>query len=185
MADNRPCIGKAFITGVGMLSADMVGVGDDAPEFTLRGVTADGSIEQYTLESLTDDAALLLGVYPYDFSPVCTRQLCDIDDFEWMTFEDRLNVVAVGGDGPYSHQRFSEERNISYPLLCDTAKDVCESFGVLDEEKDGVRKVPRRSVFLVGPDGRVEYRWVAEDNWTDWEQTPLQDVKDRFDELDL
>lgn len=62
---------------------------------------------------------------------------------------------------------------------------MCESFGVLDEAKDGVRKVPRRSVFLVGPDGRVEYRWVAEDNWTDWEQTPLHEVKERFDELDV
>lgn len=56
---------------------------------------------------------------------------------------------------------------------------------MLDEAKDGVRKVPRRSVFLVGPDGRVEYRWVAEDNWTDWEQTPLHEVKERFDELDV
>ncbi|MFC7167476.1 hypothetical protein [Halospeciosus flavus] len=48
-----------------------------------------------------------------------------------------------------------------------------------------MRKVPRRSVFLVGPDRRVEYRWIADGNQDDWEPTLLQCVKDRFDDLDL
>lgn len=76
-----------------------------------------------------------------------------------------------------------DEHDISYPLLCDTAEDVAEAYNVLCEEYDGFERVPKRSLFLVDDQRRIQLRWVADDNWDDWSTTPLNRVKNRIDEL--
>jgi peroxiredoxin len=159
--------------------------GERAPEFTLPGVH-DGEIRTYTLSELTDGQALVLGVYVYDYSPVCTAQVCDIADYEWLTLRDDVQVVGVSGDGPYAHMEFAEDHEIGYPLLCDTAEKLCERYGVLHEgTRDGFSRVPKRSLFLISPDERVEFAWVADGNWHDWNPDPVAALNDRLDELDI
>lgn len=159
----------------------MVGKGDLAPRFELRGVSRDGEIQSYSLDGLIDDSALILSVYVYDFSPVCSTQMCDTSQLEWMTLRDDVTVVGLSGDSPYSHRRFADEYDISYPLLSDTDRSVCASYRVLHEEKDGVKAVPQRSLFLIGPDQQIKYKWEAEDNWDTWTNDPLDRIKSRLE----
>lgn len=161
----------------------MVDIGDPAPDFVLQGVK-DGEIREFSLDSLTNDAALVMGVYVYDYSPVCRDQMCDIADLNWLNMSDDVNVVGISGDGPYSHMQFMNDTPITYPLLCDTSKEVVKSYGVLHREKDGFMDVPKRSVFLIGPDKRIRYRWVAEDNWDTWTGEPIQAVRQEIGRLE-
>ena len=82
-----------------------------------------------------------------------------------MSIHDDVNVVAISGDGPYAHQQFIADHQIGYPLLCDTAEEIAEEFGVIHEEKGGLRRVPQRSLFLIDEDRRIRWKWVADDNW--------------------
>lgn len=156
----------------------MLAIGDVVPDFTLEGVDENGDIETYRLSELTDDAVAVLNVYVYDFSPVCTEQVCDISELEWLSINDDVNVVGISGDGPYAHQQFIADNRIGYPLLCDTAEEIIEALGVLHEEKDGLRRVPQRSMFLVDSDRRLRWKWIAEDNWDAWDSGPIEALND-------
>lgn len=161
----------------------MLEVGETIGEFKLEGVDTDGEIRTYRLSELTDDALAVLNVYVYDYSPVCEDQVCDISELEWLSFTDNVNVVGISGDGPYAHQKFIEENRIGYPLLCDTAEEVVEELGVLHEEKDGLRRVPQRSIFLVDEDQQIRWKWVADDNWEEWDSGPLMDLNNTISEI--
>lgn len=161
----------------------MVEVGDPAPSFELTGVSPEGEIRTYSLDELTAGTPLAMVVYAYDFSPVCTDQMCSIDDMEFLTFTDGVRVVGVSGDGPYSHKKFANEHSLSYPLLADTDRSVCADYGVLNTIKDGANAVPQRSLFLIDPEQRIRYKWVAGDNWDTWSPHPLQELKRQLDDL--
>lgn len=155
----------------------MVDVGDVAPDFTLQG-TYNGQIEEYKLSEYTDKGPVLLGVYAWDFSPVCTTQMCQLTDMDWYKYKNDLSIFGIGADGPYSHMHFAEQEGIGFPLLCDTDGSVLQAYGVLNQEKEGLKHVPQRSLFLIDDDQRVTYRWVADDNWdeTDFGTNPIEEA---------
>jgi peroxiredoxin Q/BCP len=123
-------------------------VGDPAPDFTLPGTEG----KEYTLSACRGRPVVLV-FYPGDNTLVCTRQLMayssDIANF------DSLGAV-VWGISPQdvdSHEAFRSARQLVMPLLSDLDKRVGAAYGIL-----GPLGFYRRSVFVVGPDGRV--RWL-------------------------
>lgn len=162
-------------------------VGDRAPDFALRGYH-EGSFDTYRLSTPLEEGKSVLVVFYYcDFSPVCTRQMCDYSDADWFQYKTNLEIFGISRDGPYSHKRFAEENEITYPLLSDVQGRACEAFGVLDHEGASVDEIPRqeddvngvpgmpqRSVFLVGPDRTVNYAWSTGDNWDSPETNHVQ-----------
>lgn len=139
-------------------------VGKRAPSFTLPG-SENGEIRRYTLEEGISEGPLLLGVYPFDFSPVCTVHMCQLDDMDWYRYKRNLTIWGISRDGPYAHVEFASQENLNFPLLSDTTGKMLRAYDVLNEEKDGVEEVAQRSMFLIDTDGIVQFRWVAEDNW--------------------
>lgn len=155
----------------------MIETGDTAPDFSLRGYH-DGEFDTYRLHDALDDGNnVLLSFYYCDFSPICTKQMCDYSDANWYGYKTNLEVFGVSRDGPYSHKRFAEENDISYPLLSDVEGKACAAFDALDaaqsvdeldpreDEVNGVPGMPVRSVFMVAPDRTVTYAWRTTDNW--------------------
>jgi len=160
----------------------MVEVGETAPDFTLQGVD-DFRITSFTLgEQLRHSEFIVLSFYVYDFSPVCTNQMCELSGGDIFSMMDEVTLWGIAPDGPYSHKQFIDEQDISCPLLCDTAQRVAEAYDVLHREKDGFERVTKRSMFLVDDDRRVRVRWVAGDNWNEWTNDPVREIKDVVDE---
>ena len=102
---------------------------------------------------------------------------------EWLAINDDVNVVGISGDGPYAHQQFIEDNKIGYPLLCDTAEEIIEELDVLYEEKDGLQRVPQRSIFLIDEDQRIRWKWIAEDNWDEWTSGPIGELNNMVSQL--
>lgn len=159
----------------------MLSHGDQAPDTALPGY-ADGSIETYRLEDTIarGNVALVL-FYPFDFSPVCTTELCAIRDAEWFTLTDDLSVWAISADSVYAHRAFAEEHDIGFPLLSDSNGRVADSFGVCYDEWEGHESVPKRAVFLVDPDRTIRYAWSTDDAF---EQPDFVPVKEALDTIE-
>lgn len=137
----------------------MVNEGDLAPEFTLPGVS-DDTIEQFSLTEATErNRAVLLLFYPFDFSPVCTNELCAIRDVEWFQFTPNLDVLAVSGDSAYAHRAFANEYDLNFPILSDSSGGVAEAYDVCYDEWESHERVPQRAVVLVDSDREVRYTW--------------------------
>lgn len=154
-------------------------VGKQVPEFELPGAGEDG-IGTFSLSEYTEEGALILSFYPFDFSPICTSQLCSFRDAEWLAITENVDVVGICVDSAYSHQRFRDEYDISFPLLTDRLASVANQFGVRYDEWENHPAVCRRAVFVIDDTQSVRYRWHTFDAH---EQPTMDELRESIDWL--
>ena len=160
----------------------MVETGDTAPDFTLRG-TDGKTITEYTLSDYTNNGSVIISFYMNDFSPVCHRQMCELDDIDLFQFEADVRMFGISPDYVYSHREYNRQKGLTYPLLSDPQLDVTRDYDVYDDELESYESGVRRSVFLIDQDRTVRYSWVAEDNWRDWDHSVTADLKATLDDI--
>jgi len=156
--------------------------GDTASDFTLRGTDGE-TISQYTLSEHTETGYVIVSFYMNDFSPVCSKQICELDDIDLFQFETEVTMFGISPDYVYSHREYSQQKELTFPLLSDPQFDVARKYGVYDAGTDVTVPSVRRSVFLIDGDRRIRYRWVAEDNWDDWDHGATEELKASLDRL--
>jgi len=128
-------------------------VGSTAPDFVLNG-WYNQSAARFSLLAERGHP-VVLAFYPGDERLVCTRQMCAYSD---SVADLHLFDAVVWGISPQdvrSHQSFAQGRRLKMPLLSDPGRSVARSYGVLGPM--GLR----RSVFVVGADGRIAWRRVV------------------------
>ena len=120
--------------------------GTPAPDFSVPN--QDGS--RVTLSAFRGKNVVLV-FYPADDTSVCTKQLCEFRD-RWADVQAK-NAVVFGVNPARSrvHQKFREKYNFPFPLLIDKDQKIAKAY-----QADGWM-VPRRTVYLIGPDGTVKY----------------------------
>ena len=122
-------------------------VGDLAPAFTLPGTGG----RNYSLSDFAGKP-LVIAFYPGDDTPVCTKQLNSYNN-EFEEFESLdAAIVGISAQDVASHEAFASKHGFRFPLLSDVDKSVAAAYGTL-----GPLGFPRRSVFVVGEDGRLSY----------------------------
>jgi len=133
-------------------------VGAPAPAFTLPG-WYQASERPFTLPDVPGHP-VVLAFYPGDQRIVCTRQMCSYSDniAELQRFE--ADVWGIAPQSIESHSEFATGRRLQMPLLTDEGGLVAKEYGVVGAF--GLR----RSVFVIGPDGRITWRWVSATNVT-------------------
>ena len=137
----------------------MIGEGDTAPGFTLPSAPG----HDIDVGALIGKERVVLLFFPLAFSPTCTSELCTFRD-RWSEFAELdARVFALSVDSPFVTDLFRREEGIPFPVLSDFNRDVAGRYGVLYDELLGLEGVGKRSVFVIGRDGRVVYRWVSED----------------------
>ena len=69
--------------------------------------------------------------------------------------------MGISPDGAASHQKFIDQHDIPFTLLCDPDKKVMEKYGAFGEKKmyGKITKGVIRSTVWVGPDGKVKKHW--------------------------
>jgi peroxiredoxin len=155
----------------------MLEPGATAPDFQLRGVDG-GDLGTHSLSAYTDAGrAVLLVFYAFDFNPVCRQGMCSLRDTDWFAFTDDLQVLAVSGDGVFAHRAFADREGFTFPLLADTDRSVGEAYGVVADEAAGMRRVHRRSAFVVDADRTVRYATAVEaDSPADIDISPVAEA---------
>lgn len=131
-------------------------------DFSLPGTEGE-EISKYRLSDYTNDGAVVLVFYPFDFSPVCTEELCGFRDAEWLSFTDDVDVLGISRDSCYAHKRFIQEYDLSFPLLSDTRGEVISEFDLVYDEWEHHSGVPKRGLVTLDESHDVRYRWQTED----------------------
>ena len=137
----------------------MITEGDAAPAFELPAVV-DGEFETVALADYLDDNVAVLAFYPADFNPSCSEERSGLADLALFTMQKDVSILGVSGDSLYSHRRFAEEYSLRIPLLADVDGAVAREYGVTVEDP---RYQTRRAVFVLGPQGEVQFSWSAEE----------------------
>lgn len=135
-------------------------IGFHAPAFTLDAVVN----REFKKVSLADYRGkwVVLFFYPGDFTFVCPTE---IKGFNKMLGEFRqinAEVLAMSVDSKYSHLAWIKSGaldTLDYPLVSDFSKQTARSYGVLDE----ANSTARRGLFIIDPNGVIQYTLVQSD----------------------
>ena len=154
------------------MSLIIIDIGAKAPDFSLPSTIGD----KFTLSEHQGKENVVLSFYVFDFSPVCTKELCSFRD--GLADLEQLNakVVGISVDSMWSHKAFAQSLNIKFPLLSDFNKEISRSYGVLYEDLRGLRGISKRSIFVIDKQGIVRYRWVSEEPGREPNYTEIQEV---------
>jgi Peroxiredoxin len=127
-----------------------VDVGDPAPGFELPGTGG----KTYRLSDYRG-RKVILAFYPGDFTVVCTKQFCSYRDESERLGGLGADVLGISPQSVDSHERFTEEKRLSVPLLADEDKKVARAYGVL------AGPMVRRAIFVVDEEGTIRHRRVT------------------------
>jgi peroxiredoxin len=72
-------------------------------------------------------------------------------------------VVALAVTPTFAQLAFGRSLAIDFPLLSDWEGTTAAAYGVRYDTWKGHRGLAKRSLFLVGQDGIIRYRWVTDD----------------------
>ncbi|MGH3436077.1 MAG: peroxiredoxin [Sciscionella sp.] len=131
-----------------------VEVGSKAPDFTLN----DYNKQQVSLSDFTGKKNVLLVFYPFAFSGVCQGELCqvrdEIDDYQ----NDKVQVLGVSVDTPFSLKAWAEAQGYQFPLLSDFWPHgaVAKEYGVFHADAG----LALRGTFLIDTEGVVRFAEV-------------------------
>jgi peroxiredoxin Q/BCP len=121
-------------------------VGTAAPLFSAPD--QDGRL--VSLASLRGKNVILV-FYPADDTAVCTQQLCEFRD-SWASVSAKNAVVfGVNPAKPARHARFRDKHRLPFPLLSDEGQKIARAY------RSAFSFAPRRTVYLIGPDGVIRY----------------------------
>jgi peroxiredoxin len=132
--------------------------GDKAPDFSLRA--SDKSLVKLS-EQRGKNVVLLF--FPFAFTGVCTKELCQMRDS--LADYERLDaqILAISVDSPFTLERWKQEQGFNFPLLSDFNKGVSKKYDTLYKEfAFGLKGVSKRSAFVIDRQGIVRYAEVLE-----------------------
>lgn len=156
--------------------------GDAAPDFRLPG-SAGTSIENYRLREFTETGVGILLFYPFDFSSICTAELCSFRDAEWLLVTEGVDVLGISTDSAYSHREFVDKYDLPFPLLSDSGGEAAAQYGVLQNELEGHTQVCKRAIMIVDSSDTVRYRWIADDPQENFDTDIITEAADALDTI--
>nr|NNM91444.1 thioredoxin-dependent thiol peroxidase [Bacilli bacterium] len=151
----------------------MLEVGQEAPEFTLPATGGHTiSLRDYRGQSV------VLYFYPKDSTSGCTKEANDFRELHDQFLEAGAVVLGVSKDSISSHEKFTLNQNLPFPLLSDPEAELCLLYDVYKEKSMYGRKYMgiERSTFLIDKEGKIAkvYPKVKVPNHV---KTVLEDVK--------
>lgn len=126
--------------------------GDIAPDFTLQDETG----KSVGLSNLRG-RKIILYFYPAASTPGCTKEACDFRDTLGSLQSAGYEVVGVSPDPVKALVKFTEEEQLTFPLLSDEDHTVAEAYGAWGEKKNYGRTYMGliRSTFVIDADGKI------------------------------
>jgi peroxiredoxin Q/BCP len=126
-----------------------VGVGDRAPDFSLR--SQDGEVVK--LSELLRRGSVVVWFYPKDRTPGCTAEAGAFRDSYARFAELGAEVVGISSDSVESHSGFAAECDLPFRILSDEDGEVRRLYGV----SSSMGLIPGRVTYVIDRGGIVKY----------------------------
>jgi peroxiredoxin Q/BCP len=130
-------------------------VGKRAPDFSLPWANREGVGPIESPYQLASDRGrtVVIAFYPRDFTKGCTAEFQTFAEQYDSLFGPEVTLVGISSDSVTTHSRFAASLNLPFRLLSDPEQRVSKQYA--SKDSGGYN---RRTVYVIGPDGRVKYR---------------------------
>lgn len=140
-------------------------IGMQAPAVALKTKTENGIESVCVTRSVGKRRTLLLFV-PLAFTGMCSAEACMISDSLHVYDSLNADVLVVSVDNPFAQEAWKQKEGFSLRLLSDFNREAVKAYGVEDNnflaEVLGFRGVAKRSAFIIGLDGKIEFAWISD-----------------------
>jgi peroxiredoxin len=134
-------------------------VGRMAPDFELPDINMN-------MHKLSDyrGKTLVIAFFPAAESPVCTSEMCSFRDSQKELMELDAKIIGISVDGPFANKAFSQNRQLTFPLLSDYKRETINRYGIVMNNLGNLKDydAAKRSIFIVDPYGKIQYEWVSD-----------------------
>ncbi len=137
-------------------------VGSPAPFFEMPAIMPNGETETVRLDTYRGQW-LVLFFYPHDFTFVCPTEITGLSQAYDRFRELDAQILGVSTDSPYVHKAWMAQSpdqggigQIRYPLASDGTHEIARRYKVYVEGEGAAY----RGLFIINPDGYVEYEVV-------------------------
>ncbi len=128
--------------------------GQRAPNFLLPWATKDTvGAEPFELWK-TRGKPVVIAFYPRDFTKTCTTEWESFTAQADSLFGPDVVVIGISADSVETHRRFAQSMNAPFVFLSDTNQAVAHTYG----SRGSTPGYNRRTVYVVGKDGKVRWR---------------------------
>lgn len=130
--------------------------GRKAPAFKLEG--NDG--RTHTLDEYKG-RSLIIFFYPKDNTPGCTKEACGFRDHSAALKKSGIAVLGVSKDSLKSHDKFTADHQLNFPLLSDPDKTMMKKYQAWGKKMMYGKEVEGtiRSSVLIDPEGKLIKHW--------------------------
>lgn len=155
-------------TQAGGAAAAFPAVGATAPDFTATATDSTGRAIPVSLAQYKGKV-VVLAFYPLDRSSGCTAELSKFrDDYKTLFGSDAV-VLPASVDSLASHASWAKDAHFPFVMISDRESALATKYG----SQGGARPYFRRTVFVIGKDGRIA-----------WENTRFNPLaQNAYDEL--
>lgn len=104
---------------------------------------------------------VVLYFYPRDNTPGCTTEACSFRDANSELQSLGVQVIGISKDSAKSHQKFTQDHQLNFPLWSDPDHKLLEAFGAWGEKKfmGKIFMGILRSSFLIDSAGNIVRTW--------------------------
>jgi peroxiredoxin Q/BCP len=130
-------------------------IGQRAPDFSLPWANRDGVGPVESPYQLASDRGktVVVAFFPRDFTKGCTAEMRTFAEQYDSLFGPNVVLVGISTDSVSTHSRFATSLGLPFRLLSDPEQRVSKQYASKDPEGYN-----RRTIYVVGPDGRVKFR---------------------------
>ena len=150
--------------------AGRIGVGDQAPEFSLP--TQSGQV--LNLRDLLGSREVVLYFYPKDNTPGCTAEAGAFRDRYEAFREMGAEVIGVSSDSVDSHHDFAVKCNLPFTILSDRGGRVRKLYGV----PSSLGLIPGRVTYIIDTKGVVRHVFSSQTNPTKHVEEAMRVLKE-------
>ncbi|MGK0176401.1 MAG: peroxiredoxin [Lentimonas sp.] len=136
--------------------------GTKAPLFTLKTKNAEG-LQDVSLENQFGKKKTVLLFFPFAFTSVCMKEMCDVNDSLNAYAELNAAVFGISVDSPFAQEQMAQVDQLKFPLLSDFNKEVSTAYDVLYPDLLGFKGVSKRSAFVIDEEGSILYSESSDD----------------------
>lgn len=139
----------------------MVSTGQKAPDFIAPAADQGTGtmLELFKLVETHDAIALIF--QPAAFVPTGTAEFLAVQAAGWQTHDD-LAVIGLTGDSLFSNAAYTNQYDLSFPLISDFHGNIAESYGLLLDEWEGHTNIPGRATVVIDSEWEIRAIETAE-----------------------
>jgi peroxiredoxin Q/BCP len=134
------------IASAALVSAAELKVGDDAPNFELKG--SDG--KTHKLSDFKGKKPIVIAWFPKAFTGGCTKECKAMKEQGDEIRKYDVAYFTASVDDAEQNKKFAESLSVDYPILSDPTKETAKAYGVLNE-----RGMANRWTFFIDKNGKI------------------------------